>query len=116
MLVTPAGGLAQNMVFLPAGATAIMPNVLLDDLDSRPLDVVDYNQLEYVHVQRVPVTPKDYARTSDRPHCETEASPKLRDCNIWLEDLEPLVGMVEQALHAWHLDHAAGHMDRAADY
>ena len=109
VLVTPPGGLAQQVIFLPPGATAIMPNVLLDDLNSAPLDIPDYAPLEYVHVQRLPVTQKDYARTTDRPQCENTGTPglhsKLNHCNVRLEDLAPLVEMVKQALHAWRMDH-----------
>ncbi|KAK9844555.1 hypothetical protein WJX74_003992 [Apatococcus lobatus] len=109
VLVTPPGGLAQQVIFLPAGATAIMPNVLLDNLDSAPLDIPDYAHLEYVHVQRLPVTQQDYARTTDRPLCENTGTPglhsKLNHCNVRLENLEPLVELVKQALHAWRIDH-----------
>ncbi|KAK9845118.1 hypothetical protein WJX74_010774 [Apatococcus lobatus] len=109
VLITPAGGLAQQLLFLPAGATAIMPDVLHNDLQSLPLDPGEYAHVEYVNVLRLPVTHKSYARTTDRPQCESTGTEglALRDCNVWLEDLEPLFDMVEQGLHAWRIDHEA---------
>ena len=109
VVIIPAGGLAHNLLFLPVGATAIVPNILLDDLSSGPLDVPDYARPEYVHVQRLLVTPKDYDKTSDRPQCENTGtpgvSPTMVHCNIWLDNLEPLMEIVKQALHSWRIDH-----------
>ena len=110
VLITPPGGLAQQVIFLPKGATAILPNIPLDDLSSGPLNVSDIVHLEYVHVQRLPVTPNNYARTTDRPQCENSGvpgiNPKMAHCNVRLEDLGPLIEIVKQAIHAWHIDYA----------
>lgn len=104
VLVTPSGGLGQQLMLLPLGATAIKPDVLRDDGQSLPLDLPDYAHVDHVNVLRLAVSSKDYTKTTDRPDCES-APPKLRNCNVWLTDLVPLFHMVEQALHTWCLDH-----------
>ncbi|KAK9845109.1 hypothetical protein WJX74_010684 [Apatococcus lobatus] len=96
----------QEPITTRASATAIKPDVLEDDGQSLPLDLPDYQHIDHVNVLRLAVSQKDYARTTDRPHCELEGPPpRLRHCNVWLADLVPLFHMVEQALHTWHLDH-----------
>ena len=71
VLITPCGGLATVLTFLPPGATAIVMNHWQSVSNKNiQMDSSNYRNLEYLDGQYFPVLPEDYEVTSDRPECE----------------------------------------------
>ncbi|KAI7839288.1 hypothetical protein COHA_006986 [Chlorella ohadii] len=120
ILVTPCGGLATVLTFLRPGAAAIAMN-FWHSVQQRSLQLEDnyYSRLEYIDIQYMPVTPEDYAATSDRPGCElVEGGPRPQDahypllgalvhCNLRLAPagLTRLARYVDAAMLRWAAAH-----------
>ncbi|KAK9821459.1 hypothetical protein WJX81_003381 [Elliptochloris bilobata] len=95
VLVTPCGGLAALLAFLPpCAATAIALNYYNTALyTSVQMEAIYHRNLADLDIQYFPVTLEDYVATSDRPACELlpndpmhAAHGVLRDCNVRLAD------------------------------
>ena len=71
ILITPCGGTATVLTFLPPGATAIVMNYWHTTLQtSVQMERNYYWNLEYLDIQFFPVLAEDYELTTDRPSCE----------------------------------------------
>ncbi|PSC71910.1 Carotenoid cleavage dioxygenase 8 [Micractinium conductrix] len=94
VLITPAGGIAAILNFLPHYATAITMSFFNTNTNASesPEDLF-YRHMEYPTIEVFPVTLDDYQNTIDRPACETvkgrgkksdqrlAASGRLSNCN-----------------------------------
>ncbi|EFN58307.1 hypothetical protein CHLNCDRAFT_142310 [Chlorella variabilis] len=116
ILITPCGGLATVLTFLPPQSTAIVLNYW-NTLLNRSLQMEDnyYQHMEYLDFQYMPVTPQDYEATTDRPECElVEGGGRLEDshygllgslvhCNLMFREagLQRLLTYVDNAMQRW---------------